>query len=319
VPQVTASVLQVGSHSVGVLHVTKHEHPPIVAIKNIGSEVREGTIYYRYVGETRAIRPGELRRIIAEREQKAVADFTGRMTRVAKGLNATLDLETGEVKGTAGVLKIDRSLLPAIQFVREGDFTDRKGAPALRLVGDVQIADADERQRVQVIRAAVTPDAIVRNFLCSEPVQEASQYIGAQAHCQRRWMPVWYYVAQSGNSLDDFIERLRSEVASHPSSRDLLVRRLLKTETARKTHTGKPACILAEFARGIVTPPAIPNEDLRFANAVMGLPPGTKGAERFKSILLGCLDRAEAAANGQVRSAIYRAASRLDELLHRSD
>ena len=52
----------------------KHDHAPVVATKNIVQDVKEGTIYYRYVGETRAI--NELRQIIARREQRAVAEFT---------------------------------------------------------------------------------------------------------------------------------------------------------------------------------------------------------------------------------------------------
>jgi len=316
VPQVTASVLQIGNRNVGVLHVAKHDHPPVMAIKNIGTEVKEGTIYYRYVGETRAIRPGELRRIIAEREQKAIAEFSQSMARVAAGADATLDLETGEVKGKSGRLVIDKSLLPAIQFVREGDFTERKGAPALRIIGEVEPVDLQERERVRIVRAAVTPDAIIRNFLRGERVADPSQYIRAQAHCQRRWLPVWYYVAQANMPLDVLIEELRSEVATHPTSRELVVRRLLRTETARKVHVGKPARLCSQLARGNVTPPASPTDDVGFANALMGLPSDAKGVDQFKPILLQCLDRAESTPGGQVRSAIYRAASRLDEILH---
>jgi hypothetical protein len=313
VPQVTHSVLQVGAHSVGVLHIAKHESPPVMALKNIGEAVREGTIYYRYVGETRAIRPGELRRILAERERNAVAEFSRRMARVAAGADATLDLDTGNVVGRAGRFVLDRSLLSRIQFVREGDFTERKGAPALRLIGEVEPVDTGERERIRIVRASVTPDAIIRNFLRGERVQDPSQYINAQAHCQRRWMPIWCYVAQSGKPVDEFVEELRSETASHPTSRDLVVDRLLRKQTARKTYTGKPARILKGFASGEISPPADDADLLAFACAVTALPAGTKDAERLKPVLLECLDRA---GNAPARSAIYRAASRLDELLH---
>ena len=45
--------------------VPQHDHRPVVAIKNVGQDVKEGGIYFRYVGETRLIKPGELRQIIA--------------------------------------------------------------------------------------------------------------------------------------------------------------------------------------------------------------------------------------------------------------
>lgn len=144
----------------GVLSVQPHENAPVIALKNIGSDVKEGAIYFRYVGETRAIKPGELRQIIAMREQPAVAEFSRRMVGVASGTQATLDLATGEVKGNAGTFMIDQALLPQIQFIREGDFTQVEGAPALRLVGDVQAIDRAAQERAQIIRDSVTPHSV---------------------------------------------------------------------------------------------------------------------------------------------------------------
>ena len=116
---------------IGVLYVEKHDHAPVVAIKNVGQDIREGGIYYRYVGETRLVKPGELRQIIAAREHRAIAEFSSRMARVAAGKEATIDLDSGEVAGTSGKFVIDKSLLSSIQFVREGEFNEAKGAPAL--------------------------------------------------------------------------------------------------------------------------------------------------------------------------------------------
>ena len=102
--------MSVGGTSLGVLYVEKHDHAPIVALKNIASDVKEGGIYYRYVGETRLIKPGELRQIIANREKRAIADFSQRMARVAVGASATLDMETGEVRGPSGRFLIDKEI-----------------------------------------------------------------------------------------------------------------------------------------------------------------------------------------------------------------
>jgi hypothetical protein len=316
VPQVTSSVLEVGGRKIGVLHVAKHGRPPVLATKNIGTELRDGTIYFRYVGETRAIRPGELRYIIAEREQRAVADFSKRIARLGKGVDATLNLDTGEIEGKAGRLFVDKSLLPAIQFVREGDFEHRRGAPALRLVGEVEPVDLSGRMKVRIVRENVTPDAIVRNFLRGEQVADPLQYIQAQAHCQRRWLPVWYYVAQLDHPLDTIIERLRAEPATYPVIRDVVVARLLRKETAWKVHAGKPARLGAELARGNLSSQPGGLDDLAFSNAVMGLPRSAERVERLKPALLACLERAEARGQGTLRSAVCRAACRIDELLH---
>jgi hypothetical protein len=76
----------------------------VLAIKGMGKDLVEGAIYYRYVGESKAIKPGELRQIIAYREQRAITDFIGNMSAVATGQAATVNLKTGEMNGLTGVL-----------------------------------------------------------------------------------------------------------------------------------------------------------------------------------------------------------------------
>ena len=318
VPHVTKSSINLGKKRIGVFYVEKHEHAPVIATKNIAQDVKEGTIYYRYVGETRAIKPGELRQIIANREQRAIAEFTRRMNRVATGEEATIDLDTGQVTGKTGRFVIDKDLLPNIQFIREGDFTEAKGAPALRLIGDVEPISATERDRARIIRDNVTPDAVIRNFLRSERVADPMQYIHSQAHSQRKWLPVWFYVKQSAVALDDIVEDLRRQVATHPSSRDALVRRLLRTVSAYRKQTGKPAALVAKFSKGEIEPPKTAAEDSTFANAIQGLTDAQGNLDVFLPDSLTCLDRAQGsdAKTGSRRSAIYRAACRLDELLN---
>lgn len=320
VPHVTKTMVEVGGKTIGVLYVAKHHHAPVIALKNIAADVKEGAIYFRYVGETRTIKPGELRQIIANREQQAVADFARRMGQIASGAAATIDLDTGEVRGRSGNFVIDKELLPSIQFIREGDFTEVKGAPALRLIGDVEPVSDLEKERARVIRENVTPDAVITNFLKGEKVADPMQYIHAQAHCQRKWLPVWYYVKQADLNVDVVVDDLRARVASHPASRDAVVKRLRRAESAHKLHPGRAARILAGFASGEVVGPKDASEVLPIANAIMGLPAGTREVEKFKFIVLACLDHmdGEGASNG-TRSAIYRAACRLDELLHSAD
>ncbi|MEN5081825.1 ATP-binding protein [Bosea sp. TWI1241] len=318
VPHVTKTTLVLGGAQVGVLYVEPHDHAPVVALRNISDCVKEGAIYYRYVGETRLIKPGELRQIIASREQRAVAEFSQRMMRVAGGTEATLNLDTGAVTGKAGAFVIDRDLLPALQFIRQGDFSEVKGAPALRLVGDVEAVDQQERDRIRIIRDAVTPDAVVRNFLRGEVVAHPDQYLHAQAHGSNKWLPIWYYLRQANMAPQLMVAELQGRVATHPSSRDAVVRRLQQADSALKVHPGRPAQLRDAFARGEVVAPTNVTDDLRFAYAVMGLLPTQQGISQFKPLLLACLDRAQGqdASSGNRRSAVYRAACRLDELLH---
>lgn len=318
VPRVIKTMVEIGGTSLGVLYVEKHDHAPVIALKNIAGDVREGAIYFRYVGETRAIKPGELRQIIANREQRAIAEFSRRMARVAAGSVATVDLDSGEVDGNTGRFLIGKDLLRTIQFIREGDFAEVKGAPALRLIGEVEPVSEVERERVRIIRDSVTPDAVTRNFLNGERVAEPMQYLHAQAHAQRRWQPIWFYVGLTDLPLETIVRDLRSLVATHPASRDAVVDRLVQRVSAYKLHPGKPAVRLREIAAGKLEAPTTVVQDMEFALAIQGLQVGQGGAEAVKPLLLASLNRAQGqdARSSQRRSAIYRAACRLDEVLY---
>lgn len=323
IPHVTKALIELGGKQVGVLYVEKHDHGPVVAIKNIGQDVKEGGIYFRYVGETRLIKPGELRQIIAAREQRAIAEFSARMGRVATGKEATIDLDSGEVAGTSGKFVIDKSLLPNIQFLREGDFSQTKGAPALRLIGDVEPVSEAERARTKIIRENVTPDAVVRNFLRNETVAEPMQYIHFQAHSQRKWFPVWFYVDKTKLTATGVVEDLRRQVATYPSSRDALVDRLAGKDAAFRQSSGKAEALRVKLARGEITAPTNIDQDVVFAAAVQALPPTVKlkDLETIRTILLQSLDRAQGSdsRSSNRRGSIYRAACRLDELLYAKD
>jgi hypothetical protein len=146
------------------------------------------------------------------------------------------------------------------------------------------------------------------------------QYIHFQAHAQRKWFPVWFYVDQTKSSAAEVAEDLRKQVATYPSSRDALVDRLAGKDAAFRQSTGKAEALRAKLARGEITAPADIEQDVIFAGAVQALPTTVKpkDLESIRTILLGCLDRAQGAdsRSSNRRGAIYRAACRLDELLY---
>jgi hypothetical protein len=235
------------------------------------------------------------------------------MSRVATGSEATINLDSGEVAGKSGRFVIDKELLPSIQFIREGDFSEVKGAPTLRVVGEVQPISAADQNKVHIIRENITPDSIIENFLRNNLVQVPLQYLQAQAHHPRKWMPIWHYVSQLPTSVDDIVEHLRTMTASFPTNRDAVVQRLRGTLTAAKVYAGSPATILASLRSGKISAPKSVEEFTAFASAVQGLPNDFNKAGELRPILLDCLARDVASKH---RPAIYRAASRIDEILH---
>jgi hypothetical protein len=171
-----------------------------------------------------------------------------------------------------------------------------------------------------IIRENVTPDAVIRSFLRNEKVAEPMQYIHFQAHAQRKWFPVWFYVDQTKATATEVADDLRSQVTTYPSSRDALVDRLVRKESAFRQSTGKAEELRAKLVRGEITAPTTVEQDVVFAGAVQSLPitVKVKDAEVIRQMLLDCLDRAQDgdSRSSNRRGAIYRAACRLDEILY---
>jgi hypothetical protein len=141
-----------------------------------------------------------------------------------------------------------------------------------------------------------------------------------QAHAQRKWFPVWFYIAQTKSTAAQVADDLRSQVATYPSSRDALVGRLVRKELAFRQSTGKAEELRAEIVKGEIKTPSTVEQDVVFAGAVQSLPITVKAkdTEIIRKLLLGCLDRAQEgdSRSSNRRGSICRAACRLDEIMH---
>lgn len=315
VPTFATFTMEVDGKSVGVIYVEKHHHAPVVALKNVNNEFREGTIYYRYVGETRPIKPGELHRIIAHREQKAVAEFARRMSKVASGQTATLDLDNGKVEGKAASFVIGEDLLPKIQFLREGEFKEQVGAAALRLVGDVSAIQSGAQKTV---RTNVTDEATLLNYLRDEVVAEPLAYVLHSASGSRGWLPQFYYARASNLPVADLIEKLKLERQSH--RRTDAIQRLSGKKTAFQKAVGKATLRRDEALRCELPVPGTLSDVPSFAGGIQALPDDADvDFGILKELLIKALDLTSGASpkHGSARSQVYRAACRLDELEHR--
>lgn len=318
VPPYEITFLEIDDRPLGVIYVGRHDHRPVIAIKGMSKELVEGAIYYRYVGESKPIKPGELRQIIAQREQRAVAEFARSMSMVATGAAATINLDTGEVRGRSGAFVIDESLLPKIQFVREGEFTEAKGAPALRLLGDVRPAAHTEDSAAAVIRKNVTDDAVLRNFLSQTPVMYPNDYLQRSCHTPRHWLPIFYYVKMAGLTVDQAVAILEAEEASNPNSCRMAIERLKGKKSAFQKAGAAASSVLTTIEAG-----SYPNvQDLKEATIVARAIGGLKNIPQHPSgcfeLLTQCLGSAKGPAASGQRSQIYRSACWLDELIFKS-
>lgn len=125
----------------GVIYTFPSQQKPIMAIKNSGDLIKDGEIYYRYGGKTEKIRYPELKKILDENVEKQNEAWMRIFQNAAKNnpINtAVMNTVSGEITGKGGTVVIDETLIPKLKFIREGQFSEKDGAPTLKLIGDVQ-------------------------------------------------------------------------------------------------------------------------------------------------------------------------------------
>jgi len=132
----------------GEIQVHEATTKPIICRKVNGKVLREGAIYYRYRGETKEIRYSELSSILeTEREKEKLLwmKHIEKIGSVGPSHIHILDTAHGELSVGNNTILIDSSVIDQIKFIREGQFVEKDGAPALKLVGEVSgVLDSDK-------------------------------------------------------------------------------------------------------------------------------------------------------------------------------
>lgn len=130
-----------GLKCIGVLYIYKSMTRPVMLTSN-RNEVAIGQIYYRYDASNHLIGPSELEQIIRERVAEQSQSVLGKHFKniMANGIDnsAVLNLTTGEVDGKGGNFFIDKGTLSKVKFVKEGEFVEQSGEPAITIVGQVK-------------------------------------------------------------------------------------------------------------------------------------------------------------------------------------
>jgi len=180
----------------GVMYAHPGADRPIIAIQDGGrnQEIRAGEIYYRYGARTTRIGYAELRALIDEkvtREREAWFRLLERIGRIGPENVAVLDTVEGRIESGNRTIVIDDALIPRLKFIREGQFQERGGALALRLVGDVHPAS--------IIRAGreVVHDDPYR-FRSKDVAEKVGEAIGKTFRVQPEHIRAWKHYAVRG-------------------------------------------------------------------------------------------------------------------------
>lgn len=137
------TTLKIDGMAFGVFRVSEAHVKPVIAKKDEGKGqvIKSGEVYYRYAGRTQKIQSAELESIInrrIEQNNQHWLDLVTKIGRAGPQNAAILDTEKALVeKDDHRVLVLDEGLAEKLKFVKEGEFVEKGGATALKLVGDV--------------------------------------------------------------------------------------------------------------------------------------------------------------------------------------
>jgi hypothetical protein len=127
----------------GVFRIMPSHVKPVISRKDEGKDqiLKNGEIYYRYGGRTQKIQSAELESIINHRigqNNQHWLDLMAKIGRAGPENAAILDTERALIeKDDSRVLVVDDDLASKLKFIKEGEFVEKDGAAALKLVGEV--------------------------------------------------------------------------------------------------------------------------------------------------------------------------------------
>ena len=172
----TINIIEYDGKYFGQIWVPESNNKPILCKKSHEKgKLREGAIYFRYRGETKEIAYPELYKLIEtekEKEKKLWMEHIQKISSVGPRNIQVLDLYNGEMQAGENKILLDKELLAKIKFVKEGHFTEKKGASALIVKREISgIVDKNQILSSDVIYPLLTSNLITESGLNSHEVK----------------------------------------------------------------------------------------------------------------------------------------------------
>jgi hypothetical protein len=325
---------ELGGRTFGLLYFHESENKPVVCIKN-GDETRylkEAEIYYRYSGRTQVIRYPELKQLIDERRQREEELWLNKLSAIARiGVQdaALFDLRTGEVSGPGGSFLIDESLLGQVAFIKEGEFSEVKGKPTLKLIGDLRPVGAiaiGTGSKPHIIRQkGIRANDIIRAFLRDEVVDDPKGYLTQICYESSSFLPCYWLIDRAAMLLTEAKAIVSAEQSTVPS-KGKLIERLSGEENLRAAMpkdanaNGRRKLAVRQKLLDKVAFTKLDKQGLSDVLEMMRTLEGTEIDEKYlKGQLLKIFSQHYANGDSALTDKIRRAVCYLDHELHRID
>lgn len=133
--------------SFGYFEIIESDDKPVICKKDKDKILKNGTVYYRYHGQSKVIEFPELKKIhieIKEKEKKLWMSHIERIAQIGPKNIALVDLFDGKIESDnlENTFVLDENLLAElkskVKFVEEGNFSETDGDPTLKVIGKVE-------------------------------------------------------------------------------------------------------------------------------------------------------------------------------------
>jgi hypothetical protein len=304
--------------------------PVIAAVSGSKGHLVEGDIYYRYRGRTQRIRYPELQQLLEEQRRSEQASWLRLLRQIARvGIQNTalVDLTSGKGVGPGSAFFIDEALLPGLKFLKHGEFVEKTGAPAIRLIGDATSMPSGiirPARKIAVAKAINTPD-IVRAFLRHEAVSNPLDYIDRICFEASAFLPTYYFLNLAKMRREDAVAHLTALPSTNPSRRRL-IERLAGTDelylTPPKDISAEGGRLRAEYIEKHIAKAVkagVPTSHVRHAvKAIRSLSPTDMDDPYCCGLLLAWFDKHYGGPDPGLSDEIRRAICYLDQVRYRS-
>ena len=326
------STYEFKGNTFGYLYVYEAEEKPIIANKNQSeSGITEGGVYYRYHGRTQNIRYPELRQIMDDVRAKEQVLWMRHILRVAKiGIRdvGIFNFKTGVTTANNGnMFLLDESVLSQVAFIKEGEFSEVKGKPTLKVIGNVEGICAGGLG-TQIVRAhGIDASNIICDFLDGKQIRNGFDYVRQICFETTGNLPCYYYIYKSGKTISEVLEEAQ-KIVSRAQSKDQLLDRITRGTTSAKkfTHSGsahaeKRRAYADALATGEISTLCINSIDdaIRFCEEIQSSSAATilPKDKAIRKVLKGLFAKYYEAMKGNASLTFRRAVCWVDEVLYK--
>ena len=285
---------EIDEKNVGLIYIHESQNKPIICIKDYDDILFKSYIYYRYRAKSSHISPGDLVTLVNSIKEKESEKWQNIFRNVAQiGIDKVgiLNPESGILESKGSQFLLDERLLDQLNIIDEYKSVEKDGAPAYRIVGDIQ-SSAKVISRSKILR----DEDLIKGFLENRKVGQPIEYVKAISYLSSGYFPIYHYLALEKINLNQAKELLLEQNKSSQSKKLLIERVENESKLKKKKDWYKLyANSQAGETRGKYHDKIINNEEIkieskenakRFLEAVLNLEPETYDESSLKNILI---------------------------------